>query len=162
MANRDSKTQNGFTILEVIIVMAIAGMILLLVFQVIPTLMRNSRNGQRRADVATILEAISHYELNNGGSLPSGFNQLNDLLGTTKLTYYSADTGSISFPYVSRPTKSTAGPVGSTDKVEIFNYQRCDNDIKGKSKYQGAGYDDIVALYAIETSGGSAGECQQL
>lgn len=156
MPGRNSSPQKGFTILEVIIVMAIAGLIMTLVFQVIPSLIRSSRNSQRRADVATILEAVSHYELNHGGGIPAN----NTQLGNPKLTYY--DTSKVNINVGSRSPQPNEGPVTSTDQVEIYNYQKCDSSANGRSKYLGAGFNDVVALYAIETSGGSAGECQQL
>ena len=66
--NRDTK---GFTIIEVMIVLAIAGLILLIVFLAIPALQRNSRNTQRKNDVARMSSAINEYVSNNNGQLPS-------------------------------------------------------------------------------------------
>ena len=47
--------KDGFTIIEVLIVLAIAGLIMLIVFLAVPALQRNSRNTQRKNDVANIL-----------------------------------------------------------------------------------------------------------
>src|ERR1700749_2754140 len=65
------KTDEGFTIIEVLIVLAIAGLILMIVFLAVPALQRNSRNTQRKNDVQSILGAISEYESNNNGALPA-------------------------------------------------------------------------------------------
>lgn len=67
------KRQEGFTIIEVLIVLAIAGLILLVVFLAVPALQRNSRNTQRQNDVAGILGGMSEYVNNNNGELPSEF-----------------------------------------------------------------------------------------
>src|SRR5215210_6728854 len=67
--NIKSKSE-GFTIIEVLIVLAIAGLILLIVFLAVPALQRNSRNTSRKNDVANILGAISEYTNNNNGQLP--------------------------------------------------------------------------------------------
>ena len=47
---RDQKTseQKGFTIIEVMIVLAIAGLIILIVFLAVPALQRNGRNTQQK------------------------------------------------------------------------------------------------------------------
>lgn len=64
------KNTTGFTIIEVLIVLSIAGLIMLIVFQAIPSLTRASRNGRRKADVTVILDAVSHYMLKDSGNFP--------------------------------------------------------------------------------------------
>ena len=61
--------QKGFTIIEVLIVLAIAGLILLIVFLAVPALQRNSRNTQRSDDVARALGAAQEVLNNNNGDL---------------------------------------------------------------------------------------------
>src|ERR1043165_4086685 len=61
----------GFTIIEVLIVLAIAGLILLIVFLAVPALQRNSRNSRRRSDVSHLGGLINAYVSNNNGSLPT-------------------------------------------------------------------------------------------
>lgn len=65
------KNTKGFTIIEVLIVLAIAGLIMLIVFLAVPALQRNSRNTQRKNDVAGILAAMAEYSNNNNGQLPN-------------------------------------------------------------------------------------------
>lgn len=65
------KKQRGFTIIEVLIVLAIAGLILLVVFLAVPALQRTSRNTQRSNDVASILGAVSEFVNNNNGTMPT-------------------------------------------------------------------------------------------
>lgn len=65
------KREQGFTIIEVLIVLAIAALILLIVFLAVPALQRNSRNTSRKADVSNALASINEYVANNNGSLPS-------------------------------------------------------------------------------------------
>ncbi len=65
------KKQKGFTIIEVLIVLAIAGLILLVVFLAVPALQRTSRNTQRSNDVASILGAVSEFVNNNNGTMPT-------------------------------------------------------------------------------------------
>src|SRR6185436_13679636 len=66
------RTQRGFTIIEVMIVLAIAGIIMLIVFLAVPALQRNSRNTQRRTDAAHLAGIINEYSANHAGTLPTG------------------------------------------------------------------------------------------
>jgi prepilin-type N-terminal cleavage/methylation domain-containing protein len=67
---KKSKSE-GFTIIEVMIVLAIAGLILLIVFLAIPALQRNSRNTQRKSDASAMGAAIANFTDNNNGALPT-------------------------------------------------------------------------------------------
>ena len=66
--NRD---QSGFTIVEVMIVLAIAGLILAIVFIAVPALQRNSRNTGRRADLGNLRAQVETWVSNNGGKIPN-------------------------------------------------------------------------------------------
>ncbi len=176
----------GFTIVEVIIVMAIAGLILLIVLNVIPALERSSRNNQRKQDAAFILDTVSHSELSNSGNFPVecgsgqdgpsggfgiiGFNCdqpsafLNNLMN--KIVYYQAsnigllDQTASSGNWNSRQPQP--GP-NDVDKIEVFDYEKCDASSPGKATIVGAGYNDVVALYTLESgSGGKLPQCEQL
>lgn len=70
MRTQSKKLTKGFTIIEVLIVLAIAGLILAIVFLAVPALQRNSRNNAIRSDSANVLAAINEYVANNSGSLP--------------------------------------------------------------------------------------------
>jgi len=60
--------QKGFTIIEVLIVLAIAGLILLVVFLAVPALQRNSRNSGYRNEANRLLGAVQEISANNGGN----------------------------------------------------------------------------------------------
>jgi prepilin-type N-terminal cleavage/methylation domain-containing protein len=173
----DFQKTGGFTIIETLIVLAIAGLILLIVFEAIPALERSSRNNQRRQDVASILAAVSHYELNDSGNFPSecatllrpvhcsqsgGGPNPNDYFmqfAQSKLTYYA--DGNIS----SNPQTSTArfnrAAVTNVEMVQVWDYEKC--GAGGTATIAGAGYSDMVALYALESGGGATTpQCEQL
>ena len=63
-------TKNGFTIIEVVLVLAIAGLIFLMVFIALPALQRSQRDTQRKDDVGKFLSQINSYQSNNRGSVP--------------------------------------------------------------------------------------------
>lgn len=62
--------QKGFTIIEVVLVLAIAALIFLMVFIALPALQRNQRDTQRRDDVAKMVSQLVSYQTNNNGALP--------------------------------------------------------------------------------------------
>jgi len=65
-----TKNKKGFTIIEVVLVLAIAGLIFLMVFIALPALQRSQRNTQREDDLARVLTAANDYQTNNNGKSP--------------------------------------------------------------------------------------------
>ena len=63
-----NQDQKGFTIIEVLIVLAIAALILLVVFLAIPGLQRSQRNSARKADIGKIVTGVSNFTGNNNGT----------------------------------------------------------------------------------------------
>ncbi len=72
------KKRNAFTIIEVVLVLAIAGLIFLMVFIALPALQRSQRNAQRRQDLSRISSAIIEYASNNSGNLPFGSDEVGE------------------------------------------------------------------------------------
>lgn len=66
----NNKRKNGFTIIEVVLVLAIAGLIFLMVFVALPALQRSQRNTQIREDANRVMTAISTYMKHNNNKLP--------------------------------------------------------------------------------------------
>ena len=75
MSKGNNKTKKGFTIIEVVLVLAIAGLIFLMVFIALPALQRAQRNTQREDDLARFLTAVTDYQSNNSGNTPFGSNK---------------------------------------------------------------------------------------
>lgn len=65
--------KKGFTIIEVVLVLAIAGLIFLMVFIALPALQRGQRDTQRRDDMARFLSQLSQYQANNSGKVPTDY-----------------------------------------------------------------------------------------
>lgn len=66
------KNSKGFTIIEVVLVLAIAGLIFLMVFIALPALQRSQRDTARKSDVGIVLSAVSSFESNNKGAFIDG------------------------------------------------------------------------------------------
>lgn len=141
------RKEKGFTIIEVLIVLAIAGLILLVVFLAVPALQRNSRNTQRKNDVSALLGAVSEYVNNNGGSLPPNSAAITAL---AKTGYYTgSDIQALAAGAQSAlPTTS--------DAVRIVTGAKC-----GANGATAAGSSrQVAAQYTYETSSGLAATCQ--
>lgn len=69
-----TKSKQGFTIIEVVLVLAIAGLIFLMVFVALPALQRSQRDTARRNDMSRVDTSLIQYQTNNqntgNGDLP--------------------------------------------------------------------------------------------
>lgn len=72
MAKNNINSKSGFTIIEVVLVLAIAGLIFLMVFIAFPGLQRSQRDTQRRNDLANLATRIIDYQTNNRNQVPTG------------------------------------------------------------------------------------------
>jgi type II secretory pathway pseudopilin PulG len=162
MSTARNASSAGFTIVETLIVVAIAGLILLLVLEALPALQRSSRNNQRRQDIQTVLAATSHYELNHAGTIPNA-GQLQLFLNTYekgKLTFYDSSNIDVYTPLATDNSQTYPSAPVAPDDILINNHAKC--TANGNASNQGAGYSDVVALYSIEAGGGTSPQCQQL
>jgi len=160
-AGKLRKSLTGFTIIEVLIVLAIAGLILLIVFLAVPALQRNSRNTQRKNDVARMLAGMSEWANNNGGTLPPGISFTDGFSwgsGTNglkvKLGYYQAITGNIFLGTATGPL----GPYTDTERVNFMVSAKCNPD--GSGSLEVASSRQAVAQYALEGGSGPVPQCQ--
>jgi prepilin-type N-terminal cleavage/methylation domain-containing protein len=67
----------GFTLIEVIMVMAIAGLILSMIFIALPQVQRTRRDTQRKADLGKLKTQVEFYGSNHSGLYPVGPLQTN-------------------------------------------------------------------------------------
>lgn len=68
MAKANINSKQGFTIIEVVLVLAIAGLIFLMVFVALPALQRSQRDTARRNDLARVDTSLVQYQTNNQGT----------------------------------------------------------------------------------------------
>ena len=87
MKTKLTKPNRGFTIIEVMIVLAIAGLILAIVFIAVPQLQRNTRDNQRQNVTNRVKAEMETYAANNQGTYP--FNGVGT--GTGTLTHFNTN-----------------------------------------------------------------------
>lgn len=145
--------QAGFTIIEVVLVLAIAALIFLMVFIALPALQRSQRDDARKKDVTIVASAIQSWQGNNRSGT---FSQ------AALLTYVNPANGDTSSntTTVTLNTTAAAGNVTAADAtVTAYQGKKC-----GASAANG-----VVTLvagtarqYAIVTrleAGNSSGFC---
>lgn len=156
LSNIRNRKEKGFTIIEVLIVLAIAGLILLVVFLAVPALQRNARNTQRKNDVASLLGGMSEYINNNNGSLPangtglgSGTTATIGATGTNQVTvtlgYYDAANVDIS------STVATNNPNNHEDVI-IVKGGKCGTGTSVGNSVSGGSTRGYVVLYTAENN----------
>ena len=72
--------EKGFTIIEVVLVLAIAGLIFLMVFIALPALQRGQRDSARKSEASAVVSAVGTYQGNNRGTNPTTAAQLSAIV----------------------------------------------------------------------------------
>lgn len=127
--------EKGFTIIEVVLVLAIAGLIFLMVFIALPALQRNQRDSARKNEVSAVASAIESYRSNNRGGTPTATQIGQYITGNANATLDSGAVvvtrtgptggGSITTTAnVSAGTNPTA-PAVSGDTIVVYTNAKC-------------------------------------
>ncbi len=88
MANKNINSKEGFTIIEVVLVLAIAGLIFLMVFVALPALQRSQRDTARRNDMSRVDTSLVQWQTNHStdvNNLPNSGDQAVTWEGTDTL-----------------------------------------------------------------------------
>ncbi len=147
--------QSGFTIIEVLIVLAIAGLIMVVVLLAVPALQRSQRNNSRKTDARSTLSSLNEFISNNGGRLPSaacsdagtGGGQCSFLLNY-KTGYFA--TANISYV----PSGGTLPTSVGTDKLILLGGATCTSATATPT----AGQQHQIAAYYY-TEGSTSSQC---
>lgn len=141
------KTQKGFTIIEVALVLAIGALIFLVVFLAVPALQRNQRDDARKRDVSSVVDAVASFYGNAGGqTLSSG-----DAYDTTPKTSGGSNLGS----YLDNLSKNTDFVrVVNKDADMTFNAAQ---NTSGANSAQANPYTNNIVVYTGAKCNGNTG-----
>ena len=147
------KRDEGFTIIEVLIVLAIAGLIMVVVFLAVPALQRNSRNNNRKAEANNLMSAISEVTSNNGGSFAAG--DLSKATGNIKPSIYPVANISTA------ATPAAAVTAGGSDaqkieRVVVIPGYKCGTTPTDTPEAQNR---STAVMYWVETGGSPTQQC---
>lgn len=150
MLNKLKKNNEGFTIIEVMIVLAIAGLILLIVFLAVPALQRSSRNTQRKTDVGRIGAAATTVVSNLNGqpvTTGAGGNFTGGASGT--ITVEAGSLGFYSGANISTASVSTNNNTDDSHVVVVYGFKCATDAINATT----ASPRSISVLYSTEVAG---------
>jgi prepilin-type N-terminal cleavage/methylation domain-containing protein len=151
MLNKIQKRkEEGFTIIEVLIVLAIAGLILLVVFLAVPALQRNSRNTQYRNEASRFLSAYSEVSSNAGGSVLS---TADDVVAVEA----AANNKNLTELTIATETGGSAPGAGVTNAALIRTGAKC--SAPNSSDTNAGSSRQVAILFNVETSGGTQAQC---
>lgn len=151
------KQQRGFTIIEVVLVLAIAGLIFLMVFIALPALQRGQRDTQREQDISRFLSAVNSYQTNNRGNVPAA--NAAGITGANGIVPRYLQAGGDSFEDPkggAYPFVYGAGAAPTSGQIRYATSARCDTD---GAITASAGNPRSVAV-SVGLEGGGA-NCQQ-
>lgn len=156
MKKQQNKSE-GFTIIEVLIVLAIAGLIMLIVFLAVPALQRNSRNTQRNSDASLLASGVNECLNNRNGQIAS----CNDVSDTANLGAFVDTTRLSQLTAPATPSGAATVPGSDTtitNEANIYFGARCAPDGAGPDGGGGLARDYVV-LFRVEGSSGSLPRC---
>lgn len=131
--------QKGFTIIEVVLVLAIAGLIFLMVFIALPALQASQRDTARKNDASIVATGIVNYYGNNGGQFPqTGQFTIANVTGLSKNT--------------TAVTVGTVPATITTGTVYVQNNATCGSSSQNKPQINGG--TGFVVVTDLETGGG--------
>lgn len=146
--------QKGFTIIEVVLVLAIAALIFLMVFIALPALQRSQRDTQRKNDVARVQTAIQNYQSNNRNALPADAAAFNTILIPKYLTINGedsfADPNGDPYVFVEGQAPDTFVTDGDTSPMYITFGAICNGD---SAPLGGKGQSKVAIQYKLEGGG---------
>ena len=147
---KEIQTKKGFTIIEVVLVLAIAGLIFLMVFIALPALQRNQRDTQRKNDMSRAQTAINSYQANNRGSVPSSHTAMNGIIST----YLTVGGDVFSDPQGTAYTflaDSAADLPSGAEPYQI--YYAVNSKCNGEAKAAGGGNNKVSIRMKLEGGG---------
>jgi prepilin-type N-terminal cleavage/methylation domain-containing protein len=166
--NTKLKNEKGFTIIEVLIVLAIAGLILLIVFLAVPALQRTSRNTARKSDVGRVGSLTTEFVSNNNGRLPLAADNtaIADAAGTLSQYDFSTATGNPANLVVVAGNAAPQGNPSNIDQIVIATGAKCNPN--GAASLAGPGSTEpgtvrqLAIMYSVENANGVTPVCQDI
>lgn len=149
-----AQQRKGFTIIEVVLVLAIAGLIFLMVFIALPALQRGQRDNQRKSDTSHFVSQLQSYATNNRGSLPTDAN-----IESFRTSYLHGGSKQFVNPQTGDPYTITA--TGSAPTADNQFVYRRGGTCNGETITVSSSPSPRQAAVAIRLEGGGV-MCQQV
>lgn len=116
--------QKGFTIIEVVLVLAIAALIFLMVFIALPALQRNQRDAARKEVLGKVASGVTTYESNKRGTPPSSPAELAGYVDGKKENDGTVYVNN-EYKLLIRPFDREGVGAANTDVVQVITGAKC-------------------------------------
>ena len=147
----NAQKQKGFTIIEVVLVLAIAALIFLMVFIALPALQANQRDTQRKADASLAASAITNYtsgERKNFTSTTTA-SALQKYLNSGELGYYEEAGLQV----------AAIGATPTADQILAYPKARCNGSVADDKNADGSPANDRTAAVVVLLDNGQNTYC---
>lgn len=143
--------QKGFTIIEVVLVLAIAALIFLMVFIALPALQSSQRDTARKNDVSIVASAVNTWSSNNRGKA------LSTLTGTSLQNYVTDVSDNTDKSKIAVTAYSGSLTVTPEDGVVTVVTGALCGDVNGAEVKPAKGtLRQYATITRVEAAGGSA------
>ncbi len=151
------RKEEGFTIIEVMIVLAIAGLIILVVLLAVPALQRSSRNTTIKNDASAVAGAIQEFQGANNGKSPDTVSVSDGTVTVSKTSLVSV-TGKVKAGTTvsSEASDTLTSTADDTGKIIVVFGKKCNDDGNGIGATSAR---SAAIIYNVETSGTPAKNC---
>lgn len=128
MTNLLEKKEKGFTLIEIVLVLAIAGLLLVIVFLAVSGAQKSRRDSQRKNDVARIEAQVETYASNNSGAYPADVAAFNTAMtGTYALTNANDPLSNTAYKYDGAQVPTATVGAGMTYTISGRTVKICMN-----------------------------------
>ena len=148
------RNQKGFTIIEVLIVLAIAGLIMLVVFLAVPALQRNARNNTRRTDASQLLAQLNNEVTNANGTSPATCTGATATCWVRNVKLGQIDNNVAGTAWTKDPASLVAAPT-TADTAVIQNKSNCSGNVAAVD----TSARKFTIVFTLETQGGFTTGC---
>jgi len=144
------RKEKGFTIIEVVLVLAIAGLIFLMVFIALPALQSSQRDTARKNDVSAVAAGVTQYTSNNRGAFPT----------TVQLASYVKNVSDNTTSVVVGTAGANSAIVPVDGVVTVYQKAVCGAQVNAGTIALTTGTTRQYAVVTKLESGGKAAYCQ--
>jgi len=154
-----AKNKQGFTIIEVVLVLAIAALIFLMVFIALPALQRNQRDTARKTVLGKVASSVTSFQSNNRGKNPTNITALGGYLDADKPYTDPLNVDSEYKVYLKTVAAGYSAPADNY-RVDIYPNKKCNNAAPSVPDSSGASSRSAAVVVKLEN--GDAIFCQSV
>lgn len=149
MLKQKNNSRRGFTIIEVVLVLAIAGLIFLMVFLALPALQRSQRDTERRNKLGEFRTQVVQYQSNNRGRVPGSLEEWQRVVDNY-MNLSMTEDGGMAYEEEDKDKIPFQDPTGEPYYIAYY----CDLSDKENAKAVGDDSKDLCQGKTVNSDGG--------